>query len=499
MKQPNEKKQDLLLDALSCIDEDILERGLALRDGAAAPKAAEPAPKTPRPAAVIPPLYDLTRQPDKPPRKSPWRVLAVVAAACLLLCVVPLSMWMVGSMTKNDAEAGDTLFDSIGTHAGIQNGTSAEDFLPGAPGDGWGENDAPEAECPVDTEVFEESFEIMAPEGAETDGWHDPEADTEGVIFPTKPYSPEAWVWNTVSHTNGYAEKNIQVTLPGQPDRILNYFYTATVETFAGSQADQDTFRDQNVSPEDALVLDLFAQYCMSLYTMDYGSHFLLFHPDVVAQKFTGEIQGILYSDALGRINALADQFIPYDTISIDLVLHENRLLSGEALDNYLADFANTEAEMGLSAEKITAVRYFAFTGAITVGHGFTPDDWGYDTEFSCYEYDGVWYLDDRYMDDDTSIDLAQSSLTQGEDYLETKDSFVTFSYVENGYLYTEEGDIFGVSEQLAKDLADNGTSAGDKILIQHYDIGVPIKIGNTGDRTLYRAIAIYDSRFLYQ
>ena len=57
MKQTNEKKQDLLLDALSCIDEDILERGLALRDGTAAPasKAADPAPKTPRPATVIPP------------------------------------------------------------------------------------------------------------------------------------------------------------------------------------------------------------------------------------------------------------------------------------------------------------------------------------------------------------------------------------------------------------------------------------------------------------
>ena len=130
MKQTNEKKQDLLLDALSCIDEDILERSLALRDGTAAPasKAAESAPKTTRPATVIPPLYDLTRQPEKPPKKNPWRVLAVAAAACLLLCVVPLSMWMVGSLAKNDAEAGDT----YGTHAGIQNGSSAEDLIPGA-------------------------------------------------------------------------------------------------------------------------------------------------------------------------------------------------------------------------------------------------------------------------------------------------------------------------------------------------------------------------------
>ena len=137
MKQPNEKKQELLLDALSYIDEDILARGLALRDGAAAPKAAEPAPTAPRPATVIPPLYDLTRQPDKPPKKSPWRVISVVAAACLLLCVVPLSMWMVGSMSKNEAGENAPIDGTHENNAGIQNGTSAEDFLPNEPGDGW--------------------------------------------------------------------------------------------------------------------------------------------------------------------------------------------------------------------------------------------------------------------------------------------------------------------------------------------------------------------------
>ena len=110
MKRPNEQKQDLLLDALSCIDEDILERGLALRDGAAAPK-------TSRSATVMPPLYDLTRQPDKPPKKNPWRVISVVAAACLLLCVVPLSMWMVGSMSKNEsAPAADPENDQNSHH-----------------------------------------------------------------------------------------------------------------------------------------------------------------------------------------------------------------------------------------------------------------------------------------------------------------------------------------------------------------------------------------------
>ena len=497
MKRPNEKKQDLLLDALSCIDEDILERGLALRDGAAAPKTAEPAPKAPRPAAVIPPLYDLTRQPDKPPKKSPWRVISVVAAACLLLCVVPLSMWMVGSMTKNDAEAGETIFDLPGTHAGIQNGTSAEDFLPGAPGDGWGENDGPEAECPVDTEVFEESFEIMAPEGAETDGWQDPEADTEGVIFPTKPYSPEAWVWNTVSHTNGYAEKNIQVTLPGHPDRILNYSYTATVETFAGSQADQDAFRDQNVSPEDALVLDLFAQYCMSLYTMDYGSHFLLFHPAIVEERFTKEVAPHSYEAALGTINTLLGLMLPYDTVSADITLTGNYALTGDALDEYLADLRKRTESAGLSIENVTAARCFTAESILTVGGRFTPEEWGYGPDFYCFEYDGVWYLDGRDMDDDLCIDFALSGTIQGTGYLRPETYEGTVAVIEEGYLFMDDGTVFYTDAVISEQIAGHRLSVGDSVSIRHYDFRLAVSDEAygagilDGEGILYKAVQL--------
>ena len=210
MKRPNEKKQDLLLDALSCIDEDILERGLALRDGAAAPapKAAEPAPTAPRPATVMPPLYDLTRQPDKPPKKNPWRVISVVAAACLLLCVVPLSMWMVGSMSKNEAGENAPIDGTHESNAGIQNGTSVEDLIPGAPGDGWEENDAPEMEAP--DAPMEEPVETGSPEGDREDIIEEiTEMSTE---IPVAPYEPEEWVWNTVSTQNGSVEKNTTVS-----------------------------------------------------------------------------------------------------------------------------------------------------------------------------------------------------------------------------------------------------------------------------------------------
>lgn len=487
MKHANEKKQDLLLDALSCIDEDILERGLALRDGATAPKAVESTPKTAVPIPTTPPLYDLTRQPDKPPKKNPWRMLAVVAAACLLLCVVPLSMCMVGSLSKS-GDAPEDAEGTLGNHAGMQNGSNAEDFTPIAPEDGWGENDEPEAEAPAETEVFEDTAEIMLPEGIETEDWW--EAETDGnIVFPSKPYSPEAWVWNTVSSTNGYTEKNIQVTLPGQPDRKLNYTYTAAVDTFVEGQNELNAFYEATVSPEDALLLDLYAQYCMSLYTMDYGSHFLLFHPAIVEERFTEEVAPYSYETALGTINTLLGLMLPYDTVSVDIVLTGNRELTGEALDGYLANLRKNTESAGLSIEKVTAVRHFTAESVITVGERFTPEEWGFGSDFYCFEYEGVWYLDGQSMDDDLCIDFALSGTTHGQGYLRPETYIGSVAVIEAGNLFMSDGTIFYADTIISEQIAEGRLSVGDRVSIQHYDFGLAVGDKALGEGILYKAL----------
>ena len=157
MKTPNEKKQDLLLDALSCIDDDILERGLAMRDGRR-PFADESAPL---PDGTTP-TADLFRTP-KLPKRNPWRVISVVAAACLLFCLVPLSVWMVAMYSGGlKAESADKA-PSSGVQNGIQDeaktqSVSTDAALPAPENtvlDHGPEEDVP-SPPPADTEMVED-------------------------------------------------------------------------------------------------------------------------------------------------------------------------------------------------------------------------------------------------------------------------------------------------------------------------------------------------------
>ena len=474
MKQTNEKKQDLLLDALSCIDEDILERGLALRDGTATPvsKAAESAPKTTRPATVIPPLYDLTRQPDKPPKKNPWRVLAVVAAACLLLCVVPLSMWMVGSLTKNDAEAGDT----YGTHAGIQNGSNAEDFLPNEPGDGWAENDRPEAEAPADTEIIEDSTEIMLPEGIETDDWW--EAET------TPSYSAERLSWTVTSNKNS----NVRYHTWGKNGVEMD---------LEGSVLTPEALPDASVSPEDQAVLELISQWTFSVMALDYASHFPLFHEKVVADRFISQIAeyGFNYDRAISRIGESTSALFPIRHLTLNATLTENRLLTGDELESYRQRLTDGVPDPA----RITAVRRVTFTGMLILNHelvfDLTEEVVG---ELICYEYDGVLYLDHSLMDDDLSVDLLLSDPSSDKGYFKTNTATctVTAVAVQNGYLLTEEGNVFLTDNVEVYAQTDNGkwerVSALDipaegSVTITYYSFSIEglTVLGNDGPLTL--------------
>jgi hypothetical protein len=367
------------------------------------------------------------------------------------------------------------LYDSQGSHAGIQNGSNAEDWIPGAPGDGWEESDAPEAEAP--DAPIEEPMETESPEG-------DREDIIEGVTetpteIPVTPYEPEEWVWNTVSAQNSSVEKNTTVS-PYDLPFTLQYSYTALVDTFTGSQAELEEFRARQVSPEDELVLDLFAQYYMTLYTMDYGSHFLLFHPAMVEERFTAEVKPHDYQTALARINTIMGEMIPYDTVALEMSLTENRLLSGDELTAYLEGKQNDLAAAGLSVHEITAVRYFEAAGTVTVHEDFVADDLGLDRVCYCYEYDGVWYLDDDYMDDDLCIDFALSELIPGRDYLKSYAHDGRIAAIEEWYILLEDGRIFTLPHAY-NPFSDYDLKVGDSVTIRHYDCSVSVRMDPSG------------------
>jgi hypothetical protein len=224
---------------------------------------------------------------------------------------------------------------------------------------------------------------------------------------------------------------------------------------------------------------------------MDYGSHFLLFHPAIVEERFTKEVAPHSYEAALGTINTLLGLMLPYDTVSADITLTGNYALTGDALDEYLADLRKRTESAGLSIENVTAARCFTAESILTVGGRFTPEEWGYGPDFYCFEYDGVWYLDGRDMDDDLCIDFALSGTIQGTGYLRPETYEGTVAVMEEGYIFLDDGSIF-TTDAIADKIAESGLVVGDQVCIEHYDFGVSVKdnIRQT-EGVLYKALSL--------
>ena len=445
MKQINQKKQDLLLDALSCIDEDILARGLALRDGTVTPTEGVNAAEAPKGATVTPPLYDLTRRPDKPPRTNPWRVLAVVAAACLLLCVVPLSMWMVGSMSKNEEAAPDD-YENNGTSEDLKD-SAAEDMLP----DNSPEAEEPDRTAPSDgTGLPEEPVE--EPTEAAT---RDPNDHyIESVTEPETYFDPHEFVWNPATNEADY-----------------------TAQAHNGAHVELIAF-GVSASAEDERAFQMVAQWLLSLYALDYGDHFPLFYESFVQEAFIKEAVRYdrTYRGAIQKIDSVVGRLFPVENVNLILHLEENTLLAGEELEAYRATKPAFQTDRGFYPELITAVRRIQVSGGLDID-GFYPlasvgEILG--EAFYIYEYESKWYLDETLMDDDLSIDLLGTGKADSGFYkMETTKGTVVA--VDDIYLYLDTGDAFRIDSATVRIQTDNGDwhdgviRVGSTVSVSHY------------------------------
>lgn len=441
MKHVSEKKQDLLLDALSCIDEDILAKGLALRDGTVIPAEGVSAADAPKSATVTPPLYDLTRRPDKPPKKNPWRVLAVVAAACLLFCVIPLSMWTVGNMSKNESAP---MEDDLSGQEGAQNGVTD-----GASDNGPDDNvdQSPEYEEPIEPEAPDEP-QRPAEEVTESTGTV-PEDETR--------FDPHELVWNPA--TNG-------ADCTAQAHNGAHVELMATFNSSVGASA----------SAEDEMALQMVAQWLLSLYALDYGDHFPLFYESFVQEKFIKEAvgYGLTYTQAIDRMDSVAANLFPVDNVTLILSLEENTLLAGEELETYRATKPAYQTARGFDPELITAVRRVRISGEVEID-GFRPDAAAVWAEiFYLYEYEGEWYLDETLMDDDLSIDLLGTGKADSGFYkMKTTEGKVVA--VDDIYLYLDTGDAFRIDGAVVHNQTDGGEwhdvviYVGDTVSVSHY------------------------------
>ena len=485
MKRPNEKKKDLLLDALSCIDEDILARGLALREGAVPAVKTDPAPSGKALSTqTIPPLYDLNQKPVKPPRARLRRMIAVVAAACLLLCAIPASFWMVARFGaaqdlfqpgKNEA-ADENSVDSLGKFPNIgpnrnpdRNDNSPEEEASRYPAQNGNAPEEWSPQEPADTTPVEEQ----------------PEAD----IPPS--YHPERLSWTVIP-------------IPYPSNQVIYHTWgkNGTEMRLQGTLMTSDTPQDGTASPEDQAVLELLGQWMLSVMSLDYAAHFPLFRDEFVEKHFLSKIaaKGFLYEEAIPRIRERTSALFPVQDVTLDTVLTGNRLLTGDELESYRQDLADGV----LDPDRITAVRHFTFTGAVTLNRVLQYDLAAAGIhELFCYEYDGVWYLDHSLMDVDLSVDLLLSDPFSDTGYFKTQTATVAVDGVEHHYLVTEDGTVFFAANAEIYAQTDNGQwervsfydiPTEGNVTVTYYAFsgnGMTV-LGREGSYVLYTAAAIY-------
>jgi hypothetical protein len=300
---------------------------------------------------------------------------------------------MVGSMSKNEAGENAHIDGTHENNAGIQNGTSAEDFLPNEPGDGWEENDAPEMEAPS-----------MGVPSSKTD-------------------RPS---WTIISNQNNY----VQYYIRGKNSVEMDLY---------GSVLTSNEALNDSVSPEDQAMLELFGQWIFSVTSLDYATHFSLFHEKIVEDRFLSEIaaHGYTYDQAISQIRLRTYELFPVQRLTLNIVMTENCLLSGAELESHRKRLANDVPD----AARITAVRSVAFTGTVALNVLSVLDLT--EAGLICYEYDGIWYLDHSLMDDDMSVDLLLSDRSSNMGYFKTQTETFTVVGIQNRYLVTEEGTLF--------------------------------------------------------
>jgi hypothetical protein len=233
-----------------------------------------------------------------------------------------------------------------------------------------------------------------------------------------------------------------------------------------------------SASAEDTMALQMAAQWFLSLYALDYGDHFPLFYESFVQERFIKEAvdYGQNYTGAIDRMDSAAANLFPVDNVSLKLSLEENTLLAGEELAAYLATKPAYKTDWGFYPEQITAVRRVRVSGGLDID-GFYPFDSVGEImgdPFYLYEYEGKWYLDETFMDDDLSLDLLGTGKADSGFY-KMKTAEGTVVAVDDIYLYLDTGYAFRIDGASIQIQTDNGewddteVYVGDTVSVTHY------------------------------
>lgn len=228
-----------------------------------------------------------------------------------------------------------------------------------------------------------------------------------------------------------------------------------------------------NITESDTETCETIAEQAIaSLLTLDYSTHFSFFQKeffDVMVQEQMSML-GYSYDDALIKLDQTIKDSAGFSSARAELQIG-NVDTSLELLTEYKEENANAFASVGLDINKVQAVRKYYFK---SIRAYFNDIFYGTDEDFddfyksvTLYKYDGKWYVDRRYLDDDLSIDLLESDKKAGKGVAyKTKTITGTIESIEYGYV-----NLGGDKYFLVRDSADEFVP-GIKVSIVYYDLG---------------------------
>lgn len=270
--------------------------------------------------------------------------------------------------------------------------------------------------------------------------------------------------WIITSNTESTVQRSM--TLESGAVYMMNVNY---------SELSVNNLNEADIDLTEDVGAQLYGQWLLSLGTFDYSMHFELFQKelldDTVYKDFADT--GLTPDEAYKKIRKVAAETSGVKDCRVDYYVSDIRINDEETVNYYRENWESLRLRHYIEkVEDIEAfATYYVENSALYFNELFYIDDIDFgDYDMICYKYEGNWYVDSDYLDDDLSIDLVQSD--PGEDgYYKERSSSGVIESIESGYIKLEGSERYYLMPESIKDIA-----VGDTVTIHYYSIGIECK-----------------------
>lgn len=211
---------------------------------------------------------------------------------------------------------------------------------------------------------------------------------------------------------------------------------------------------------------ELAKQTLTSLFSFNYTEHFSLFQTEIINAMIIDEYftpYGFTYDQALAKIDETAKDCMAFNDVKFEIEV-ESVSFSPALKEDFLEYNKSVFEELNLDISKVSSIALCTFKSFRAIYNDtFYLTNLDYVKSIRLYKYDGRWYVDRRYLDDDLPIDLLESDkdTNPGVAY-KTKSASGVIQSIEYGYINLGD-ELYFLTENASDFLP------GDRVTITYY------------------------------